>query len=147
MRTLFILIIISIGLIGCDETKKIIDTAGLVQLSGKYEVVSLTEASVENNAPTLIFDPLEKRINGTTSCNRYFGSYNLDLYALSFSEIASTEMACPPPIMDVEMAFLNALGETGSYLLEGDVLTLYSKNNRSVLLKASKIKSIEETEE
>lgn len=144
MRTLFIIFTISIGLMGCDETKKIIDTAGHVQLSGNYEVVSLTEASLVENAPTLNFDALEKGINGTTGCNRYFGNYDLDLYALNFSEIASTEMACPPPVMEVEMAFLNALSKTGSYSLAEGVLTLYSKNDRSVLLKASKIRSIEE---
>lgn len=139
MRSLLILLAVSFGFLGCDETKKIIDTAGHVQLSGKYEVISISGKSIQENMPTMIFDALEKGINGTTSCNRYFGNYSLDLYALGFSEIASTEMACPPPIMEVEMNFLNALNATGSYSLEDGVLTLYSKNDRSVLLKANKI--------
>lgn len=146
MRILLFLFTVSLGLVGCDETKKIIDTAGHVQLSGKYTAISIGGTSISENAPTLIFDAMEKGITGTTGCNRYFGSYSLDLYALSFSEIASTEMACAPEIMDTEFAFLNALGTAGSYSLEGGVLTLYSKNDRSVLLKANKIRSLEEPE-
>ena len=66
------------------------------------------------------------------------GSYALDLYALSFSDIGSTEMACDQPIMDVENAFLTALNNTGSYDIQNRVLTLYSKTDRTVLLKANK---------
>ena len=81
---------------------------------------------------------LDKTVRGNTGCNSFFGSYALDLYALSFSDIGNTEMACDQPIMDVENAFLNALRNTGSYGLENSMLTLYSKTDRSELLIARK---------
>ena len=125
----------------CDETKKAIDVAGSVQLSGAYSISSIGNRAISSNAPTINFAALDKTINGNTGCNSFFGKFNLDLYALSFSEIASTEMACDPPIMTNENEFLNALRTTGSYTLEKDVLTLLSKNDRSVLLVAKKSKS------
>ena len=40
--------------------------------------------------------------------------------------------------MAVERAFLDAINTVGSYKLEGNVLTLYSKIDRSVLITATK---------
>lgn len=122
----------------CDETKKVIDTAGNIQLSGAYTVNNLGGNSISENAPTITFTALDKGVKGNTGCNSFFGNYVLDLYALSFSDIASTEMACDQPIMDNENAFLSALRDTGSYSLENNVLTLYSASDRSVLLTAAK---------
>lgn len=147
MKAMFAIFLISFGLSSCDETKKVIDTANNVQLSGNYTVNSIGSMEVPENAPTLVFDALEKRVNGTTSCNRYFGSYSLDLYALQFSEIASTEMDCGPEIMKVENNFLQVLRNTGSFALKDGLLTLYSKNDRSVLLTAKKNRILEDTGE
>ncbi|MEM7185825.1 MAG: META domain-containing protein [Bacteroidota bacterium] len=122
----------------CDETKKVIDAAGSVQLSGTYAVSNINNQAVSENAPTISFYAIDKSVKGNTGCNSFFGNYALDLYALSFNDIASTEMACDQPIMDVENAFLNALNNTGSYEIENSVLTLYSKADRSTLLVAIK---------
>ena len=81
----------------------------------------------------------DKTVKGNTGCNSFFGSYTLDLYALSFSDIGSTEMACDEPIMTNENLFLQALRNTGSYSIEDNVLTLFSRNDRSILLKAQKV--------
>ncbi|MAO08238.1 MAG: hypothetical protein CL596_05960, partial [Alteromonas sp.] len=140
----FILILLTTVLfISCDETKKVIDAAGNVQLSGTYNVVTVGGETVQNNNPYITFTALDKAINGNTGCNSFFGKYTLDLYALSFMDIASTEKACDQPIMDVENAFLQALRNTGSYQIQDGVLTLYSKNDRAVLLTAQKEKNSE----
>lgn len=134
-----ILLITILTFWSCDETKKVIDVAGNVQLSGAYTVQTISGAEVvaEKN-PSITFNALDKSVRGNTGCNSFFGSYTLDLYALGFKEIASTEMACEREIMDGEVAFLNALNATGSYTLQRDELTLYSANDRSVLLTATK---------
>ena len=134
-----ILVIIAILLVsGCDETKKVIDTAGNIQLSGSYTITSLGENAVSGDELFISFFALDKTVRGNTGCNSFFGNYALDLYALSFSEIGSTEKACETDIMDNEIAFLNALNNTGSYTLQEKELTLFSKVDRSVLLKAMK---------
>ncbi|MDC8002605.1 META domain-containing protein [Aureisphaera galaxeae] len=134
-----IAILFSIALFSsCDETKKVIDVAGNVHLTGNYTVTSIGGSEISENAPTITFVALDKTIRGNTGCNSFFGKYALDLYALTMSDIGNTEMACDQPIMDVENAFLNALRNTGSYDLENSMLTLYSKTDRSELLIARK---------
>jgi heat shock protein HslJ len=124
---------------GCDETKKVIDVAGSVQLSGTYTVTQVQQNSKGTNvAQTLTLSALDKSIRGTTGCNSFFGSYQNDLYAITFTDIAATEKACSPTIMAAEQAFLNAIENTGSYNLENNELTFFSKADRTVLLKATK---------
>lgn len=141
MRTIIALCTMAIFFISCDETKKVIDVAGNVQLSGNYTISSLGDKKVSDIAPTISFTALDKSVRGNTGCNSFFGNYSVDLYALTFSDIASTEMACDEPIMTNENMFLAALRNTGSYGIQENVLTLYSKTDRSVLLTAQKQKN------
>jgi heat shock protein HslJ len=138
MKALISLCIAATIFISCDETKKVIDTAGNVQLAGNYSVTVLGDEMVSVSPPTISFMAYDKTVKGNTGCNSFFGNYSLDLYALSFSDIGSTEMACDEPIMSNENQFLQALRNTGSYAIEDNVLTLFSKNDRSILLKAQK---------
>ncbi|MEZ4858971.1 MAG: META domain-containing protein [Flavobacteriaceae bacterium] len=141
MKKYIVIFLSTLFMMGCDETKKVIDVAGNVQLSGNYIVKTLNGTEISEKAPNIVFTALDKAVNGNTGCNRFFGNYTLDLYVLTFSEIASTEMACDQPIMDTENAFLVALQNTGSYALQNGELTLYSKNDRTVLLTATKEKT------
>jgi heat shock protein HslJ len=125
-------------LVGCDETKKVIDVAGSVQLSGSYTVVDFGKTVSTSEPMTFSFAALDKSIRGNTGCNSFFGNYTIDLYALSFGDFSVTEKYCDEPVMIAERALLKALQNTGSYSLQDNVLTLYSKNDRSVLVKANK---------
>lgn len=138
MRTLIIIFMSAIVLTSCDETKKVIDVAGNVQLAGNYVISAIGDKAVTANAPTISFMAYDKSIKGNTGCNSFFGNYALDLNVLTFSDIGSTEMACEQPIMDIENNFLQALRNTGSFSLQNNVLTLLSKDDQSVLLKAQK---------
>ncbi|MFC7356336.1 META domain-containing protein [Jejudonia soesokkakensis] len=141
-----LVLIIAVVLLGsmssCEETKKVIGVAGSVQLSGNYMVTDITGApdkiSKEGDPLTINFAALDRSIRGNTGCNTYFGTYTIDLYALSFSDIGATERACSEPVMAKESAFMMALGNTGSYELQNNILTLFSKTDRSVLLTAKK---------
>lgn len=138
MKTFILTFFAALLFIACDETKKVIDVAGNVQLSGAYKISSIDNKAVAENAPTFNFFALDKSIKGNTGCNSFFGNYTTDLYAISFSDIGSTEIACDQPIMDTENAFLNALRNAGSYDIENSILTIYSKSDRSILLVAKK---------
>ena len=62
-------------------------------------------------------------VNGTAACNGYFGT--LVDGPLLFEGFGVTEMACDPPeAMDLEFAFLQALGRTSAAAASGDELTL-----------------------
>ncbi len=126
-------------LIACDETKKVIEVSGSIQLSGDYTITSIDGNGIKNNKlPTIAFRALDKSVSGNGGCNRYFGNYTLDAFVLTFGELSATEMYCDEPIMEVERALFDALSNTASFTLENNVLTLYSKTNRMALLNANK---------
>ncbi|MBT0606967.1 META domain-containing protein [Aequorivita echinoideorum] len=141
MKTLATISTLIIALIftSCDETKRVIDVAGSVQLSGTYTVSTIKGNAVGATAPTLTFSALDKSLRGTTGCNSVFGNYTLDLYAIDFADLAVSEKACTDKkLMQMERNFLDALKETGSYSIENNTLMFYSKTDRSVLLTATK---------
>jgi len=125
----------------CDETKRVLDVAGDVQLSGTYTVTQInSKASTANNTDeqTLSFAALDRSIRGNTGCNTFFGNYTIDLYAITIGDLAVTKKACSASVMTQEDNLLVALSNTGSYSLQDDTLTLLSKTDRSVLLTAKK---------
>ncbi len=142
MKTLATLsiLIFTIFFTSCDETKKVIDVAGSVQLTGSYTVSSINGKKLTNTTnPTFTMSALDNSFRGTTGCNSVFGSYTLDLYSISFGDLAVSEKMCMDKnIMKTERDFLDALNNTGSYNLQNGVLTFYSKTDRSVLLSATK---------
>jgi heat shock protein HslJ len=65
------------------------------------------------------------RVSGRSGCNSYFGGYDVDGDALTFDTLGGTEMACMPgSLMDLEAAYLAALGGVGSFRVTGDELVL-----------------------
>ncbi len=134
------LLIFTVIFTSCDETKKVIDVAGSVQLTGSYTVSAINGKKLTNTTnPTFTLSALDNSVRGTTGCNSVFGNYTLDLYALSFGDLAVSEKMCADKnVMKSERDFLDALNNTGSYALNNGVLTLYSKTDRSVVLSASK---------
>ncbi|HIK44392.1 MAG TPA: META domain-containing protein [Leptolyngbyaceae cyanobacterium M65_K2018_010] len=64
-------------------------------------------------------------IAGNGTCNRFFGSYQVTDHQLSVRPGGSTLMACPPPYMEQEQAFLAALAQVSrSQLVEGELQLL-----------------------
>ena len=73
---------------------------------------------------TLEIDTATGQASGKGGCNRYFGGIALAGTQLSVSGIGATQMACPPPAMDEEAAYLAALERVTGYAVDGDVLSL-----------------------
>lgn len=144
MKSMYSILVFSVLFLAtsCDETKKVINTASNVQLNGNYTINSVKEKSYTPKELVITFDALNKSVNATTECNNLFGSYTIDLYALSFNPLASTKMYCEGK-MDAEKEIAEAFEETGSYTIENGILILYSKNDRSQLLKATKVRNNE----
>jgi heat shock protein HslJ len=66
----------------------------------------------------------EGSVSGSTGCNRLMGSYEQDGNSLRFKQMATTKMACPPPVDAMERAFLQVLGVTTGVQLSGNTLEL-----------------------
>ena len=67
----------------------------------------------------------ELQVGGTSGCNTYSGSYEVDGDTISFGLMATTRVACPQPIMQQETSYLTVLERTQTYAVTDDLLTLY----------------------
>jgi len=98
----------------------------LVELGG--EKPALPEGA---SVPSLRFDAAARRVSGTSGCNNFAGSYTQSGPALRFSLLATTRMACAPPLDALEARFLDALNRTTGFKVEGNLLEL--RDGRGVL--------------
>lgn len=71
---------------------------------------------------TLVFEA--DRVDGVAACNSYGGSFELDGDRLSLGDLVQTEMACEPPVMAAESAYLQALQRVQTIRHAGDRLVL-----------------------
>jgi heat shock protein HslJ len=64
-------------------------------------------------------------VGGVAACNSYGGTYVADGEDIIVGEeLASTAMGCAQPVMDSEAAFLAALREPLTYVVDGDEMTI-----------------------
>lgn len=62
--------------------------------------------------PTLVIEG--SRISGTASCNRYAGEIQRLAESTRFTDLAVTEMACAPRVMEQETLFLSLMRDMSS---------------------------------
>lgn len=87
--------------------------ARAVDLTGPtWQVVEIGGARVTdarpNREPHVVFSA-GGRVSGSTGCNRFTGTYQLDGTSIKFSPLAMTKMACPPPLDALERSFVQAM--------------------------------------
>lgn len=96
-----------IALAGCREQRALLGhalsgkppvTAG--SLAGEWQIADLNGGGTVARGQ-LRFDG--DRVAGTVGCNRFGGGWRQDGQTISFGQMMSTRMACPPPLMDIEM--------------------------------------------
>lgn len=75
--------------------------------------------------PQLLLHPAQKEAGGSTGCNSFRGAYQLSGDSLRFGPLITTRRAClNPETNQQERWFLNALGDTRTWQVAGDTLTL-----------------------
>lgn len=89
-----------------------------VQTGQAQRMASLTLTSEASNARIV------------TACNGGSAGFSLNGSSLKFSPAISTKMACPPAQMKQEAAFFNAIENTASYKITGEVLELFDSGNK-----------------
>lgn len=85
---------------------------------------------VDGSLATLAFEG--DQAGGNSSCNRYFGPYELDGDSISFGPLTSTLMTCQQsletqeqePLMTQEQAFMAALQTVDAWAVDGETLEL-----------------------
>lgn len=82
------------------------------------------------NLPVLEIYVKEERVHGNTSCNTIDSKVEIYENNITFSDIITTEMACPG---DLEKKFLSALEKVNSYKIEKLKLYLY-EDDREIMV-------------
>ncbi len=108
----------------------------------RWDLTHLNGKIVADSKAYIEFDESEKRITGSTGCNRMFGSYALTEGNFKVNGIGSTKMACMQPgTMETESGFLKALGEATVLKRSGRNLYLYLGKARVLRFKAATVKT------
>lgn len=107
-------------------------------LAGRdWSLLSYGEASLpEGVTVTLMYDPEQGRLAGRSGCNRYFGPATLQEGAIEVGHLASTRRMCPPPMMEVEAAFLKLLQTASRYRIDDGRLVVDCTDGQQLVFVA-----------
>jgi copper homeostasis protein (lipoprotein) len=107
----------------CDRT---VETASLTNTYWKILRLAETEvaAGEGRREPNLILRQDAPAFTATVGCNQITGSYALAGDTVSFGEVATTMMACEPPLDGWEAKLDALLRRTASYRIDGQTLEL-----------------------
>ena len=96
------------------------ELTGVTWVLDHASMMTLTADMPDDAVIDIAFDG--SQASGRAACNQYGGGYEADSEAgtLTFSELASTQMACDGPLMSLESAYLAALGNVTTYEVLGD---------------------------
>lgn len=90
------------------------------------------EGIIDRSRVTIRFGD-DGRVAGKASCNNFMGGYSLTKNGLSFTQMATTMMACPTALMDQERKFLMILGMVTQFELKPDgALILQTDDKRTI---------------
>ena len=91
----------------------------------RWRLLGVGEVAVGEDTPAhLVFDA-DGRLSGSAGCNRIMGGYVARMDgAFLAGDLASTMMACPSPLMELEHSLFGALREAREWRIEGSTLEL-----------------------
>jgi heat shock protein HslJ len=97
------------------------------KLSGTdWKLEDLGVVAADHGTATLSF-PESGKIAGNGSCNRFFGSAEINGDAIKLGGMGSTRMACPEPVMTQESKYLEALQAAERFEWKDPYLLVYCK--------------------
>lgn len=135
-KTLFILAVSSLLMVGCTALDKTNEVAEKVSTTTKTAQAYLDinsikgkEFTLENSDITITFDT--GKVYGFSGVNRYFGGVEIQGDKVTFTNLASTMMAGPEDKMKAESEYLKALNEMNTMSIQGNTVTL-SGNNKTL---------------
>ncbi|MEX3650843.1 META domain-containing protein [Mycolicibacterium porcinum] len=96
-----------------------------------------TSVALEQSKPTLTIGD-DGAVSGSTGCNRITGRATISgsPAAIEFGPLATTRMACPPDVTEVEQAVLRVLKGTVQTSIDADELKLSGTDGNGLVLRA-----------
>ncbi|PZQ46454.1 MAG: hypothetical protein DI556_20370 [Rhodovulum sulfidophilum] len=84
-------------------------------LAGSWLAEDIGRAGVIDRLRTVLVIAADGAVSGSGGCNRITGRATISGETVAFGPIASTDMLCPPAVMDQETKFLALLGQVRSW--------------------------------
>lgn len=105
------------------------------ELVGAWKLVSMAGLpSAEGFDTTLEFTE-DGRMSGSAGCNNYGGDYSVEDGSLALpAAFAVTKMMCPPPMMEQEDAYLQAIAGFERAEIDGDTLRFHVADDSGLLV-------------
>ena len=126
---------IQVVMVGRSETSG--EATGL--FGKEWLAEDLQNGGVIDNAQTTLTVQEDGSVSGSGSCNRYFGTAEVNENKLSFGQMGSTFMMCPPALMNQERKFFDVLTNTKSYKIELGKLLLLDEQDEKIATFAPNI--------
>ncbi|MDT4877635.1 META domain protein [compost metagenome] len=105
--------------------RKSADEAVTIGIEGKdWLAEDIQGGGVIDTAQTTLLVGSDGTVSGSGGCNRFMSKAAISGSSISFAEIGSTYMQCPPALMNQERKFLDVLGKTRSYRMDAGKLVL-----------------------
>lgn len=105
--------------------RKSTDEAVAIGIEGKdWLAEDIQGGGVVDTAQTTLLVDTNGTVSGSGGCNRFMSKATVSGTKISFAEIGSTYMQCPPALMNQERKFLDVLGKTRSYKMDSGKLVL-----------------------
>ncbi|MGA9587458.1 MAG: META domain-containing protein [Terracidiphilus sp.] len=95
-------------------------------LGSAWQLQDLGGVAADHGNATLTF-PEPGKIAGNGSCNRFFGSAEINGDSIKLGGLGSTRMACPEPVMNQESKYLEALQAAERFEWKDPYLLIYCK--------------------
>jgi heat shock protein HslJ len=73
---------------------------------------------------------------GKSACNRYRSEVTIGDGTLTFGMALGTKMACPPPLMEIEDAYLRTLESVATWRISDETLELRDSAGKTLLVFA-----------
>ena len=107
------------------------------RLGGEWRAVDLNGVPVSGGRPITLRLDASGTAGGSSGCNSYSGPYRLrSQQGIEFGPLASTEMACEPPVMEQESRYLSILRAVTGYSFYSDgSVSLVAADGRAVRLR------------
>ncbi len=124
MRSLLSLLLLGALVGGCATTGGASGASSAV-VGPAWQLVAIGGGQLPGVPYASLTFGADGRFNGTTGCNRFFGTYTLAPGgALSLSDLDSTRMGCPPDPMAQETGILGLLNRADRATVDGRRLVL-----------------------
>ncbi|WP_430333401.1 META domain-containing protein [Rhodococcus sp. ACT016] len=118
-----------------EPDRPVIGTTWVVESLMTPDAV-VTSTALEATAPSLTIGQ-DGQATGSTGCNRFSGPVRVGDSTITFGKLATTRVACPDDVADVERAVLHVLDGEVTYTVDGPVMKLTRPDGTGLQLRGT----------